>query len=313
MAKARGIMAELNVEERSFVRKQRIFNALNQFAWAIQRPASDGQYIALCGGDTGLMARHYGTVQAMNNFFNMFGSPIVGALSDTLGRRQLLALGRCGWVCWFMAIPHFTSLRQRMLGELVCWSVLSTGNWVIYGAQNTDLFGDRPTLSARIAAVDQAVGFTSYAVGALVAEALHQLGVGGRGSNAAPYTFYIAALCNIYSVLLPLSNRETLRKENRRPFELKRANPLSNVLLLLRNGPGLRGLTYACTLFFGCNGCWSTMVPFRMGVLGWSAVDISRMSAFVTPFGALTSNFFVSPFLKKVGNRYEKALRPFAS
>jgi hypothetical protein len=29
-------------------------------------------------------------------------------------------------------------------------------------------------------------------------------------------------------------------------------------------------------------------------------VDISRMSAFVTPFGALASNFFVSPFLKRV-------------
>jgi hypothetical protein len=45
------------------------------------------------------------------------------------------------------------------------------------------------------------------AVGALAAEVLHQLGVGGRGSNAAPYTFYVAALCSVYSALLPLTVR----------------------------------------------------------------------------------------------------------
>ena len=155
--KGRSMMQELTPEERSFVRKQQLFAALNQFAWAIQRPASDQQYISLCGGDTGLYARHYGMVQAMNNAFNMFGSPIVGALSDRFGRRYLLAAGRCGWVLWFAAIPRFTSLRQRMLGELVCWSLLGSGNWTVYGAQNTDLFGDRPTLSARLAATEQVI------------------------------------------------------------------------------------------------------------------------------------------------------------
>jgi hypothetical protein len=29
----------------------------------------------------------------------------------------------------------------------------------------------------------------------------------GARSNAAPYTFYVAALCNVYSALLPLAVR----------------------------------------------------------------------------------------------------------
>jgi hypothetical protein len=122
---------ELTSSERAFLYKQRLFVALNNFAWAVQRPASDGAYINLCGGDTALMARHYGGVQSMNNLGNMFLSPLVGTLSDAVGRRRLLGLGRIGWVGWFLLLPHFTSLRQRQLGELLCWSLLSAGNWTV--------------------------------------------------------------------------------------------------------------------------------------------------------------------------------------
>ena len=72
---------ELSAADRRFIRQQRVFMVLNNFCWAIQRPGSDQAYMDLCGGDSALMARHYGGVQSMNNFFNMFlnrESPSIG-------------------------------------------------------------------------------------------------------------------------------------------------------------------------------------------------------------------------------------------
>ena len=52
------------------------------------------------------------------------------------------------------------------------------------------------------------------------------------------------------------SCKETLAPEKRKPFKLRTANPFANVLLLLRNGPGLRGLATSTGLFFACNSIW---------------------------------------------------------
>ena len=308
---------ELSAADRRFIRQQRLFMVLNNFCWAIQRPGSDQAYMDLCGGDSALMARHYGGVQSMNNFFNMFLNPLVGSLSDAIGRRKLLALGRVGWTAWFLLIGRFRTLGQRRLGELLCWSLLSAGNWTVYGAMSTDVFGDRPSLNARLQSTDQAIGFVAYAAGGLAAEACSRLGAVGT-----PLAFYIAAACTAVSALLPLTMEETLPPDKRKPFRLSRANPLSNLLLLVRNGPGLRRLSLSTGLFFTTNaactnpghltaapsltaaGCaGGTMVPFRMGVLKWTALDISRFGVVVTPIGSLTSQWFVVPWIKKVGNQ----------
>eukprot|EP01050_Picozoa_sp_SAG11_P013632 SAG11_NODE_1606_length_4591_cov_1.769813_3_plen_100_part_00 len=42
------------------------------------------------------------------------------------------------------------------------------------------------------------------------------------------------------------------------------------VLLLLRNGPGLRGLTVAYTFFAASQSTWSIQSMFRLGPLRWS-------------------------------------------
>ena len=172
----------------------------------------------------------------------------MGSLSDAIGRRKLLALGRVGWTAWFLLIGRFRTLGQRRLGELLCWSLLSAGNWTVYGAMSTDVFGDRPSLNARLQSTDQAIGFVAYAAGGLAAEACSRLGAVGT-----PLAFYIAAACTAVSALLPLTMEETLPPDKRKPFRLSRANPLSNLLLLVRNGPGLRRLSLSTGLFFTTN------------------------------------------------------------
>ena len=73
-----------------------------------------------------------------------------------------------------------------------------------------------------------------------------------------------AALC----VLIAARMKETLAPEQRRPFRWSGANPLSNVLLLMRNGPGLRRLTISATLLMIRNTHWSIVGAYRFGSLG---------------------------------------------
>ena len=54
-----------------------------------------------------------------------------------------------------------------------------------------------------------------------------------------------SAVVGASQIIIALRMPETLPPERRKPFRLKQANPLSNVMLLLQHGRGLRGLTYA--------------------------------------------------------------------
>jgi hypothetical protein len=163
---------------------------------------------------------------------------------------------------------------------------------------NADLFGDRPSLNSRIQNTDSAIGFVCYSAGAIAAELLLRTGPGG-----ARLSFFMAAGCTAICAALPWTMDETLPPSKRKAFTLVRANPLANLLLLVRNGPGLRRLTASTALFFTTNACWGTMVPFRMGVLRWTALDISRFGLVVTPFGSLASQSFVNPLIRRIGNR----------
>ena len=82
-------------------------------------------------------------------------------------------------------------------------------------------------------------------------------------------------------IILPTQARDThrestqkeyvfLQPENRKPFTPTRANPFASAALLVTNGPGLRRMAVATTIFFAGNEGWSTQGSFRLGVLGWT-------------------------------------------
>jgi hypothetical protein len=58
-------------------------------------------------------------------------------------------------VVFFAALPRTRTLPQRQLLEALCWGVLNAGNWSIFGAMQSDIFGTRPELYSRIDARDR--------------------------------------------------------------------------------------------------------------------------------------------------------------
>lgn len=197
-----------------------------------------------------------GQVQAINNVLQVFLAPVTSSLSDRFGRKYIYALGTLGPMTWFIGLPLCSTLFHRKLLEAVAWGVIQAGNWPVFAASRSDVFGDRPELASRIEAVDQTYTAALRFITPLIGIALHSwLPLTGPGSRLA---HYISCGAVVLTALAMLSCKETLAPERRKPFKLNTANPLSNIMLLLRNGPGLRGLTMSTALFFCTNAIWST-------------------------------------------------------
>ena len=106
-------MTLLTPAERTFVLKQRSVEVICRVLLTVVMPHWNESYLALCGGDTGLMAFHYGKCALYVSSLEMFFSPLVASLSDQLGRKHLMTWGRIGWVIFFSG--H--KIRDRSLAH----------------------------------------------------------------------------------------------------------------------------------------------------------------------------------------------------
>ena len=64
----------------------------------------------------------------MQNVINVWMSPIVGALSDSLGRKPMMLYGRVGWLLIWVILPHVKTLRQWLIVEIFFTGFLRAGD-----------------------------------------------------------------------------------------------------------------------------------------------------------------------------------------
>ena len=254
----------LTPDERSLVLKHRIVEVCGGLIFTACMPHWNASYMELVNGDAALMARHYGLSASIISCFEMFTGPFVASLSDTIGRRYLASIGRIGWIMFFAGYRiRDLSLPFRLWSEVVCWGVVQAGVWTVFSAQHSDIFGERPKLSAEIRSVDKMWSDYAGFAGPFVAKACTML-VGEYFSE------YLVSAITALSMGVLLSIPETLMDDrpegsaswtvkpdrkpaHRKPFRLSTANPIANIALLFRNGPGLRALATATTIDFSNN------------------------------------------------------------
>ena len=89
----------------------------------------------------------------------------------------------------------------------------------------------------------------------------------------ATATFNVSAALCAASLAIVLSIKETLNPDDRKRFSLAAANPFANLMLLVRNGPGLRALSASVALFRMGTSVGSLFGPFQFDDgshgLGW--------------------------------------------
>lgn len=182
-------------------------------------------------------------------------APIIGNLSDKYGRRPVLLASLLGFGIDYIILALAPDYSWLFAGRIIAG---------ITGASFT-------TASAYIADISttetRAKNFgligAAFGIGFVIGPALGGL-LAGLGLRAP---FYAASgLCLLNALYGYFVLPESLAKENRRPFDWKRANPLG-ALRLLKKYPGIDGLAFCFFLIYlaaqSVQGNWNFFTIYR--------------------------------------------------
>jgi len=239
---------------------------------------------ALVGSFTGSQADQaywYGVVTFAFGIANFFASPVLGAMSDTYGRRPILLLGFCGLALNFFATALATALWMLAAVRLVGGAMQA--NQAVANAYVADI--SAPEERAKRFGMLGAMFGVGFIVGPVMG------GLLGAINLQLPFfvagTLALLNLCYGYFVL-----PESLPAETRRPFHWRTAfNPIRSLRALAElHGVGRLVAVVACSALaqFVMYTGWVLYTSFKFGwgpkENGWSLAAVGIMSALVQGF-----------------------------
>jgi DHA1 family tetracycline resistance protein-like MFS transporter len=230
----------------------------------------------------GLMTLSYAVAQ-------FFMGPIAGNLSDRFGRRPILLLALTGLVLDYLLLSVAESLPLLFLGQLL-------------GGMFGGTIG---TCQAAIADMtkkeDRAHNFSlvgaAFGLGFIVGPAIGGL----LAAYGERMPFYAAAALTFCSLIYGwFVFPDTLRMEDRRPFQWSRANPLG-AWKSLRAMPGVSAIVLIVMLWYVASAVYPLTWPYYgIARFGWSSSTIGLSLATVGCITALSQAFLT----KRVVGRY---------
>jgi len=204
------------------------------------------------------------------------GSPILGALSDRFGRRPVLLLGFAGLALSFFVTAVATALWMLVAVRLFSGAMQS--NMSIANAYVADI--SAPADRARRFGQMGAMFGVGFILGPVLGGVLGDIDV--RLPFVVAGCMALVNWCYGFFVL-----PESLPAERRRPFELRRANPvaaLKGLAALKGVGPLVWVIAMASLAQFMLHMSWVLYTKFKFGwgpgQVGWSLFAVGVVSAF---------------------------------
>ena len=244
------------------------------------------------GGSTAAAGRWFGVLAATYAVTQFVFAPILGSLSDRVGRRPVILISLLGLGIDYIIMGLAPSMGWLFVGRLVAG---------VMGASIT-------TANAYIADVSEPdvrarnFGFVgvAFGLGFIFGPAIGGL-LGGIDLRLPFFASAGLALVNfLYGVfVLP----ESLPPEKRDAFSWRKANPIGSILVL-RSYPLVSGLAVAFVFItLAQRGLETVWVLYTGHKFGWDELANGLSLALVGLMAALVQGGLVQPVIKRIGER----------
>jgi MFS transporter, DHA1 family, tetracycline resistance protein len=245
----------------------------------------------LISGDLSQASLYGGWLTFAYSVMQFVFSPILGGLSDQYGRRPVLLVSLFGFGIDYIFLGFAPSIGWLFIGRIVAG--IMGASFTTAGAYIADV--SSPEKRAQNFGLIGAAFGLGFILGPMFGGLLGQYG--------ARVPFFVSAgltLVNwIYGYfVLP----ESLKVENRRPFDWKRANPVGS-LRHLQKYPVIFGLIIPLVLIYIAGyATQSTWTYFTMEKFGWDEKWVGYSLAFVGLMAAIVQGGLTRTIIPKLGN-----------
>jgi len=246
----------------------------------------------LIHGNLSEASRYGGWLTFAYAFMQFIFAPVIGNLSDRYGRRPVLLCSLLGFSIDYMFLAFAPTIGWLFVGRVIAG--ITGASFTTASAYIADV-SPREKLAQNFGIVGAAFGL-GFIIGPVMG------GILGHISTQLPFLTAagLALLNALYGFfILP----ESLKPENRRPFELKRANPMGS-LLQLKKYPAIGGLVSSLVLIYiAAQAVQSTWTFFTMDRFKWTEALVGYSLGFVGVLSGLVQGLLIRVTIPKLGNK----------
>ncbi|MBD8892375.1 TCR/Tet family MFS transporter [Roseibium litorale] len=263
---------------------------INSMGIGLIMPVLPSLLVELTGDTVGEAARWGGALSVVYALMQFLCGPTLGNLSDRYGRRPVLLISMLVLAVDYMIMAMAGSLAILFIGRTL--SGVAGANFSSASAYIADV-STKEQRARNFGLIGAAFGI-GFILGPVAGGFLGEYG------SRAP--FFAAAALSFANFLygfffLP----ETLREENRRPFDFKRGNPLG-ALKQLADYPSVRMYLLALLLFDIAHYVYPAVWSYYTGeAFGWGPAEIGGSLAVVGIGFAFVQGYLIRVLEPKLG------------
>jgi DHA1 family tetracycline resistance protein-like MFS transporter len=244
------------------------------------------------GDDLGAASRAFGVLLSLYSIMQFLFAPVLGGLSDRFGRRAVILMSLLG-----AAASYLLSGFAPSLGWLFVGRVIAGATGASFSAANAYVADVTPPEKRA-----QSFGLVgaAFGLGFIIGPALG----GAIGDLGLRLPYFVAAGLNFLNFLYGLFVLpESLPLKDRRPFSLRRANPLGSIKNLGRH-PIVLGLTGTMTCAFMSQMILqSVWALYNQARFGWTLRGVGMSLMAVGLATAVVQGVLIRAILPRVGER----------
>lgn len=233
-----------------------------------------------------------GYMMFIYSFMQFFFSPLLGALSDRFGRRPVLLISLFGFGIDYLFLGFAGSIALLFIGRLIAG--ITGASFTVAGAYIADI--SPPEKRAQNFGIIGAAFGLGFIAGPALGAAIAQFG------ERVP--FFAAAGLSLINWLygffvLP----ESLKPENRRKFEWKRANPIGALFHLVKHPTVAKIAVVFFLLNLAGQSLPSTWSFYTMERFGWTERGVGFSLAYVGIWIAIVQGGLTRILIPKFGEK----------